>query len=141
MSRFRKSDKNVTKVTMELKDRIATIIRVNNHTASSFADLLGVQRSSISHVLNGRNKPSLDFIEKVLINFPRVDPGWLITGKDPESKKSASVSPKPKFQEVPEQVSTEVKLKPQINSESGNKRIEKIVIFYSDRTFETYEQD
>lgn len=141
MSRFRKQRSIVTKVTMELKDRIATIIRVNNHTASSFAELLGVQRSSISHILNGRNKPSLDFIEKVLANFPRVDPGWLITGKSPDSKKQDTISPKPETQEIPEPDTAEVKLMPSANSEQRNKRIEKIVIFYSDRTFATYEQD
>lgn len=126
---------------MELKNRIATIIRVNNHTASSFADLLGVQRSSISHILNGRNKPSLDFIEKVIANFPRVDPGWLITGKSPENKNPDTVTPKRETQEIPESNISEVKLKPPVVSNAGNKTIEKIVIFYSDRTFETYEQD
>ena len=126
---------------MELKNRIATIIRVNNHTASSFADLLGVQRSSISHILNGRNKPSLDFIEKVLINFPRVDPGWLITGKSPGSKKSDTISTKQKTQEISKSNSDEVKLELPTTSTGGNKTIEKIVIFYSDRTFATYEQD
>ena len=126
---------------MELKDRIATIIRVNNHTASSFADLLGVQRSSISHIINGRNKPSLDFIEKVLINFPRVDSGWLITGKSPESKKQDTFAPKTETQKIAETNVAEVKRKPELNLGTGNKTIEKIVIFYSDRTFETYEQD
>lgn len=48
---------------------------------SEFADRIGVQRSSVSHVLNGRNKPSLDFMEKILIAFPLTDVSWLITGK------------------------------------------------------------
>lgn len=126
---------------MELKDRIATIIRVNNHSASSFAEILGVQRSSISHILNGRNKPSLDFIEKVLENFPRVDSGWLITGKSPSSKTSDNPIPKKTPQEHTGKDLTKEKFISQVNSESGNKTIERIVIFYSDRTFDTYEQD
>ena len=123
---------------MELKDRIATIIQVNNHSASSFADLLGIQRSSVSHILNGRNNPSLDFIQKVLDNFPRVDPGWLLTGKNPESKKSESTAT-PKTETNSGQVSIRSKTSPKASSKI--KAIEKIVIFYSDRTFETYEQE
>ena|SRR5690606_18742016 len=122
---------------MDLKDRIATIIKVNNHTASSFADLLGIQRSSVSHILNGRNNPSLDFIQKVLENFPRVDSGWLITGKNPESKNQnelPTVNKAPHEME-PQKPKKKLKLPPDI------KTIEKIVIFYTDRTFETYEQD
>ncbi|NEN25759.1 helix-turn-helix transcriptional regulator [Cryomorpha ignava] len=122
---------------MELKDRIATIIKVNNHTASSFADLLGIQRSSVSHILNGRNNPSLDFIQKVLENFPRVDSGWLITGKNPESKKPDDT---PTINKAPHEITTQ---QPKMKSKSKSeiKTIEKIVIFYTDRTFETYEQD
>lgn len=127
----------VTSVTMELKDRIATIIKVNNHTASSFADLLGIQRSSVSHILNGRNNPSLDFIQKVLDNFPRVDSGWLITGKNPESKTKIELPGENKTTQEMGSLSPKKKLK----KASGIKTIEKIVIFYTDRTFETYEED
>ena len=123
---------------MELKDRIETIIKVNKHTASSFADLLGIQRSSVSHILNGRNNPSLDFIQKVLDNFPRVDPGWLLTGKNPSAKKTEpALSPKSEMNSGQESIRTKISSK----TVSKIKTIEKIVIFYSDRTFETYEQE
>ena len=46
-----------------------------------FADKIGVQRSSISHILSGRNKPSLDFILKVTNEFTDVDIYWLLNGK------------------------------------------------------------
>lgn len=122
---------------MDLKDRIATIIKVNNHTASSFANMLGIQRSSVSHILNGRNNPSLDFIQKVLENFPRVDSGWLITGKSPESKKQNDVPTESNFPIELENQKPKKKLK----LTSDTKTIEKIIIFYTDRTFDTYEQD
>jgi transcriptional regulator with XRE-family HTH domain len=48
---------------------------------STFAERIGVQRSSVSHILSGRNKPSVDFLEKILHAFPRVNVEWLITGK------------------------------------------------------------
>lgn len=47
---------------------------------SQFADKLGVQRSGVSHLLSGRNKPSFEFINKMLVTFPKINPDWLITG-------------------------------------------------------------
>lgn len=61
--------------------RIKSLISVKNLTASQFADLLGVQRSNISHILSGRNKPSLDFILKITEHFPTVSIEWLLKGK------------------------------------------------------------
>ncbi|PLX14622.1 MAG: hypothetical protein C0597_09755 [Marinilabiliales bacterium] len=64
-----------------MKDRIIQFLSANNLTSTKFADEIGVQRSSISHILSGRNKPSFDFIEKMLIAYPDLDAQWLITGK------------------------------------------------------------
>lgn len=50
-------------------------------TASKFADKIGVKRSNISHLLNGRNQPSFAFIQKVLETFTNVNSRWLITGQ------------------------------------------------------------
>lgn len=122
---------------MELKDRISTVIQVNQHTASSFADLLGVPRSRISHILNGRNKPSIDFIQKIIENFPRVDPGWLLTGEDPKTASPKSGKPKSKKETTKPADSTSVKHAVKV---ATKKEIAKIVIFYTDQTFETYEE-
>jgi transcriptional regulator with XRE-family HTH domain len=62
-------------------DRIQLILKVQNMTASRFADEIGVQRSSISHILSGRNMPSLDLITKILKRFPEIDSEWLLNGK------------------------------------------------------------
>lgn len=61
--------------------RIKSLISVKNLSPSQFADLLGVQRSNISHILSGRNKPSLDFILKITEHFPSVSIEWLLNGK------------------------------------------------------------
>lgn len=65
---------------MELKERINYIIDYYSLTPSKFADLIGVQRSNISHILAGRNKPSLDFVLKVLEQFPGINSDWLVRG-------------------------------------------------------------
>lgn len=48
--------------------------------SSAFADKIGVNRATISHILSGRNKPSIDFLEKLLYVYPEVNANWLITG-------------------------------------------------------------
>jgi transcriptional regulator with XRE-family HTH domain len=64
-----------------MTNRFKLLLEKLNVTPSEFADRIGVQRSSVSHVLSGRNKPSIDFLEKILMAFPEIDAGWLITGR------------------------------------------------------------
>ena len=67
----------------EMKDRIAHIIRAQNLTAAEFALRLGVQPSNVSHLLSGRNNPSLDFIIKLKETFPEYSFDWIILGRGP----------------------------------------------------------
>ena len=61
--------------------RLEIILDYYALSASGFADKIGVQRSSLSHLLSGRNKPSLDLILKIIENFPEVDLYWILNGK------------------------------------------------------------
>lgn len=65
---------------MEFNDRITKVIEYTELTPAEFAEEIGVQRSSISHIISGRNKPSLDFISKIKTKFPELEWEWLITG-------------------------------------------------------------
>jgi transcriptional regulator with XRE-family HTH domain len=67
-------------------NRFKSLLEQLNLSPSEFADRIGVQRSSVSHVLSGRNKPSLDFLEKILNVFPDIDSTWLITGRNSPQK-------------------------------------------------------
>ena len=64
----------------EIIDRVKKIISANGLTSSSFADKIGVPRSSISHVLSGRNNPSLDLIIKILQSFDEISANYLLSG-------------------------------------------------------------
>ena len=66
-----------------MKDRITLLIKAKNLTAAQFADQIGVQKSSISHIISGRTNASLDFIQKVLLTYPEVNMDWLMFGKGP----------------------------------------------------------
>lgn len=67
----------------EMKDRIAHIIRAKNLTAAEFAVRLGIQPSNVSHLLSGRNNPSLDFVKKLKETFPEYNLDWIIMGVGP----------------------------------------------------------
>lgn len=62
-------------------NRIALVLQTQNLTVSAFADRIGVQRSALSHVLSGRNNPSLDFVTKILRTFPEIRSQWLLFGE------------------------------------------------------------
>ena len=88
---------------MDLKERISKIIAYSEFSLSEFADEIEVQRSSISHITSGRNKPSLDFLMKIKNRFPELEWEWLIEGKGemlttpdiPEESKEIKEKPKP----------------------------------------------
>lgn len=72
---------------MNLNERISKIIEYSKLSSSEFADEIDVQRSNISHITSGRNKPSLDFLIKIKERFPELEWEWLIKGEG-EMKKS-----------------------------------------------------
>jgi transcriptional regulator with XRE-family HTH domain len=131
---------------MDLIERFRYIMKLNAMTASQFADEIGVQRSSISHILSGRNKPSLEFIQKVINRFPKVDSTWLINGKTNvgsvpkiETKAVENQKVNTPISEIKEEV--ESKQSSQSNPPEvlpSSKSIKKIVAFYDDGTFEEF---
>ena len=79
---------------------------------SRLADNIGVNRATISHILSGRNKPSIDFLQKLLSTYPNLNANWLIIGIGyMNTKKEAK----------------EVK---------SSKKIGKVVVFYDDNSFD-----
>lgn len=66
-----------------MKERISLLVKALNYTSAQFAEEINVQKSAISHIMSGRNNPSLDFIQKIIIRFPEVSIDWLMFGKGP----------------------------------------------------------
>ena len=103
----------------DITKRIAEIMRKKKISASDLSKKINVQKSSISHILSGRNKPSLDFVVKLSNSFGDINLDWLINGEIPST--------------------------PTLNSDllekndDLKKRVTKIVLFYDDKSFDTYE--
>lgn len=138
---------------MDISERFRYIMKLNQLSASAFAEEIGVQRSSISHVLSGRNRPSLEFIQKVLNRFPKVDANWLINGSTNMQQKSIKGQSEDLKEDAQTQGMKEDQEKQKQAEESLSesivrsedpaaygvkKEIERIVVFYSDQTFKEF---
>ena len=135
--------------TGKFASRLNKILDFYDLSAAAFADKIDVGRSSISHILSGRNKPSLDFVMKVVSSFPEVELYWLLNGKGkfPSNKKSAvetemkeienKQQPFPPSNE--EIVNNVVEEKSNPPARKAEKQIRKIVLFYDDGSFEAFE--
>lgn len=114
--------------------RLQQVIDYYGETASSFAEKIGVQRSSISHILSGRNKPSLEFVLKILSAYPEVELYWLLNGKGefPSTKEmmESNTITAPPSPIIDDKMASEIK---------KDHSIERIVIFYSDGSFKSFQ--
>lgn len=125
-----------------LNDKIKGILSAKNLSPSRFADEIGAQRSSISHILSGRNKPSLDIIQKINRRFPDLGTSWFMEDTAVPEEKAISSTPLPADPNEPSPVRSN-KIKgmaaiPHASEVVAGKEIEKILIFYKDKTFIEY---
>lgn len=77
---------------MNINERFTKILEYSGFTASEFADEIDVQRSSISHIISGRNKPSLEFIVKIKNRFPEISWDWIILGQGEMLQNNSALS-------------------------------------------------
>lgn len=144
-----------------MKERILAFLQNENKSYAQFAEEIGVQPSGISHILSGRNNPSLDFIVKMLLKYPSLSADWLLFGRgtmykyvsqptlfdtEPQFEAAKAVLPlegtndTPVTSELPEGVENATDAKEtelQVVS-NGNKRLIKVMLFYSDKSFSEY---
>ena len=148
-----------------MHDRLKQFLTMEGLSPARFAEVMGIQRSGISHLLSGRNKPSFEFLEKMMTAYPDINPEWLILGKG-RPYKSGRPEPEPVektdlFTEMPESVTTaepslipeqqhhEEEKMPEQRGENrifdaftagaqaqSVKKIARIIVFFNDGTYE-----
>jgi transcriptional regulator with XRE-family HTH domain len=144
-----------------MKERILAFLQNENKSYAQFAEEIGVQPSGISHILSGRNNPSLDFIVKMLLKYPSLSADWLLFGRgamykyvsqptlfDTEPQIEAvkavltnePVNVAPLSADLPEGVENapETREKELQDVSNGNKRLVRVLLFYSDKSFSEY---
>jgi len=160
---------------MDERDKIEKIMQTENMNSAQFAMEIGIQGSTLSHILNGRNKPSLDVLKKILNRFRTVNPEWLILNigtmyrqekqsqaptlfdtELPTDEKSEDytqkILPKNDIAKDTFQHKTVNSIEPepyrlpevqqpiQIQAEVQSKSVKKIIVYYSDNTFQEFEE-
>lgn len=150
---------------MDTRDRIKLIIETEGVTQVAFAETTGINTSTLNHVLTGRNNPSVDVISKILAAYPQYESDWLLHGSGPmwteayseQQVKSTSIplfsdsdedgtrsTPSPVAAPVPNsgvrrgKVEERTREATQTTTErTSSKRVQKVIIYYDDNTFET----
>ena len=123
----------------EFSKRLNIIMDFYQLSAALLADKIEVQRSSISHILSGRNKPSLEFVLKILKTFPEVELYWLLNGVGtfPKTPTTKSTQSTPTLFSNEKKNTIEEK-SPIKTIEENSKEIERIIIFFKDGSFKNY---
>ncbi len=135
---------------MKERERLEKVIEAEKMSAKQFAKEVGIQAGTLSNILAGRNNPSLDVLQRVLNRFRTLSADWLILGigsmyrpngvapdntlfdirpKEPEDNSSANEKESASITSVVQEKAAPMPL-------SAQKLISRIVIFYSDGTFE-----
>jgi len=162
---------------MTEKERIDKVMQMEGMNSAIFANAIGIQGSTLSHILNGRNNPSLSVLQSILNRFPNINPEWLIMGQgsieravkqsqpltlfdsidesvskstnsasnsaENKSSEFSSIQPKNqtsndfKAKSEPEQLSNSFQAP--VVLESPSKVVRKIIVYYTDNTFQEFE--
>jgi transcriptional regulator with XRE-family HTH domain len=136
-----------------LNDKIVTIIDALGFSNTKFADAISVSRPTISHILSGRNKPSIDIIQKILAKYPELGYKWFLDDEELDHKNlsqlansqgdhghsesnatllDSSIQDKP----VRQPTNTLAKSRPSTENSEVIRRVERIIMFYSDGSME-----
>ncbi len=134
---------------VEFAKRLQKILDYYRVSATAFSEEIEVNRSTISHLLSGRNKPSLEFVMKVIQHFPEVELYWLLNGKgtfpsatelSASNQKSVEThKPLPKTPINHPTMTSAEENKTLQNINTKDIAIERIVVFYKNGSFKSYE--
>ncbi|MHA6249218.1 helix-turn-helix transcriptional regulator [Pontibacter sp. CAU 1760] len=135
-------------------DRIKALMEFKGLTSTQLADQVGVPRATVSHILSGRNNPSLDVVQKMLHTFREVSVDWLLLGEgamltDLASGRINAVAPSPaktQPEAASQNASPPVAQPPKVQdlplagstNNAAGKTVEQVLVFYSDQTFTAY---
>lgn len=142
---------------VNMKDRIVKIMERERMGQAQFASAIGIQRAAMSHIISGRNNPSLDVMLKILHRYPQLNPDWLLFGKGEMLRSSdSSVEQAEDQAKTPPQLhlmaddhvevsqaalNTErepLEKQMAISVEKTSKTVSRIMVFYSDNTYDTF---
>lgn len=149
-----------------MREKLLKLMKSEKLSSSRLAEILEIQPSSISHILSGRNKPSYDFLVKILRRFPTLNPDWLlldaeqmyrsneeldrrINDTDTQSSQTTGSAEKmivnsksaltPKNESSQNSTNRPVEnIAAVANIATDGRTIERVIVLYTDKSFEAY---
>jgi transcriptional regulator with XRE-family HTH domain len=142
-----------------MKDKLDILLKKKGLSATSLSRMLGIQPSGLSHILSGRNKPSFDLVVKILRTFPEINPDWLLLDSDVIFRSNDTHSlENPLFGDdefnlqssTPDEENQNIEISESnlekkndathifVRQKNGHKDVERIVVLYTDGTFDSY---
>ena len=126
---------------MEIKDRLSQILTFKQISSSAFADTLEIQRSNMSHYLNGRNKPGVEILQKILDKFPDINADWLLMGRG-EMITIVESDLFNNYQGAQHNPSTVSAVQPPVLKKVvQNRKIDRITVYFDDGTYQEFHSD
>lgn len=137
-----------------MKDRLKDLLEKENLTKKEFSALVEIQQSAVSHLLSGRNNPSMDVIQKIVLAFKHINPTWLLVGEgnmykslkpvqgslfdeDTPVKLNTPLSA-PQNDAITEEINMEGAVNQSVSLNSNDKKIVRVVIYFDDKTYDEF---
>ena len=149
-----------------MREKLLKLMKSEKLSSSRLAEILEIQPSSISHILSGRNKPSYDFLVKILRRFPTLNPDWLLldaeqmyrsneeldrrindtntqssqtTGSAEKMIVNSKIALNPKNESSQNSTNRPVdNIAAVANIATDGRAIERVIVLYTDKSFEAY---
>ena len=147
-----------------MHEKLPLLMKSEGLTSSRLAELLGIQPSGISHLLSGRNKPSYDLLQKILRRFPNINPDWLLLDDEQMYRQSETNKPSENLFEASKpgddvassvapigsttmsgtsheqnNVSEIATIFADAKNETSGRKVKRVILLYTDHSFESYE--
>ncbi len=129
---------------MNERDRVLKIMQSEGMNAKQFCQEVGISQGTLSNIMGGRNKPSLDVMQAILRRFRAINCDWLVMGIGNMYLSAGQENSQPMLFDKEEAMADEESsdtialrnMKPSLEASQGMRTVEKVLIFYSDGTFE-----
>ena len=130
---------NIESEATNMKERIIKIMECERMGQAQFASAIGIQPAAMSHIISGRNNPSLDVMTKILHRYPQINPDWLLLGKGEMLRDNTpAMEPADNIAKNPPQIQVVPEGHWAVSVERPSKTVSKIMVFYSDNTYDTF---
>lgn len=118
-----------------IRNRILKLIEILNMDRVTFANSVNIKQATLSHILTGRNDPTLNIILQIHEKYPTIDINWLLYGNESDNPFIGNTNNNMQSNINKQENQNTEKV---IYLEKNPKKITEIRVFYDDQTFDIF---